>query len=118
MKTIKIDPVPKPRKTQSDRWKKRPVVIRYRSYADDLRLKCRLGGITLFDKLHAQIVIKMPKSWSKKKQLEMDGKPHQQTPDVDNLVKAILDSLLSEDSTVWDLNVSKRWGHKGSITFL
>ena len=35
--TVVIDPVAKPRMTRSDRWKKRPCVVRYRVYSIRLR---------------------------------------------------------------------------------
>ncbi len=38
-KHFPIDVVGKPRMTQRDKWKKRPCVLRYRAFADELRLK-------------------------------------------------------------------------------
>lgn len=58
----------------------------------------------------------MPKSWSEKKRLELDGKPHQQKPDIDNLQKSIQDALAIEDSYIWDAHCTKYWGRDGSIT--
>ena len=40
--TLNIVPVAKPRMTQSDKWKKRPVVQKYWKYKDDLKLLCFL----------------------------------------------------------------------------
>jgi Holliday junction resolvase RusA-like endonuclease len=57
----------------------------------------------------------MPKSWSKTKKLVMDGKAHQQRPDVDNLAKAICDAVFKEDSHIWDGRYTKVWGEKGAI---
>jgi len=57
----------------------------------------------------------MPKSWSLKKKKAMNGKPHRQTADIDNLLKALIDALLSEDKQVWDVHASKRWGETGQI---
>ena len=46
----------------------------------------------------------------------MDGQPHQQTPDKDNLEKALLDALCPDgDARIWDGRVTKRWGYKGQI---
>lgn len=107
-----ITPVPKPRMTQRDKWKKRPNVTRYRAYCDEVRLR----GIKLPDcGYHVVFVLPMPKSWSKKKRDKMDGQPHQQTPDKDNLEKALLDAIFTDDSTVWDGRVSKIWGIQGKI---
>ena len=116
-KIVKITPIGKPRQTQSDKWKKRPCVVKYRAFADELRYKCNLQKIEIDICLNSVFVIPMPKSWSNKKKSEMNGKPHQQKPDIDNIVKSILDSLLKEDSGVHQLNVSKIWGYGGSIEF-
>lgn len=45
---------------------------------------------------------------------------HQQRPDVDNLVKQVLDSLvrckvLSDDSIIYDIHACKRWSDNDSI---
>jgi len=117
MVTIDIDAVSKPRQTQSDRWRKRPCVVKYRAFADELRLKCKLQKVEVTDSLDVKIVVAMPKSWSKKKKERMCGAPHQQRPDIDNFCKSVMDSLLEEDSAVADLKAVKRWGHTGSITF-
>ena len=111
---IYITPCPKPRMTQSDKWKKRPVVMRFRAYADELRLKMPeidLNGYTL------TFGIPMPKSWTKKKKKEMFGKPHQQTPDLDNIFKGILDILYKDDSHIYDISLKKEWSEKGFIRF-
>jgi Holliday junction resolvase RusA-like endonuclease len=111
--TIKgITPVSKPRQTQADRWKKRPAVIRYRAFADELRLKYP-HEMPL--NVHLTFHMPMPKSWSKRKRAEMVGKPHQQKPDLDNLQKAVWDALLEEDSIVWRCVAEKYWGVEGSI---
>ena len=108
----KINPIPKPRMTQRDKWGKRPVTQRYFAFKDEINiLRVRVpasGGHVLFR-------IKMPKSWTKKKKSEMVGKPHQQTPDVDNYLKALLDAVYADDSGVWDIRVTKVWAEEGSI---
>ncbi|MGU0055537.1 RusA family crossover junction endodeoxyribonuclease [Enterobacter hormaechei] len=43
----------------------------------------------------------------------MNGKPHQQKPDKDNLEKALLDAIFDDDSRVWDGRVTKVWGRGG-----
>lgn len=110
---LRITPLPKIRMVRSDKWKKRPAVIRYWKYADKLRsLKPEVN----WEKLSLQFVLPMPKSWSKKKKEEMYLKPHKQTPDLDNLVKAFKDVLLKQDSMVWCyVSITKVWGKEGSI---
>lgn len=112
MQIFTIDPVPKPRMTQADRWKKRPPVLRYFAFKDRVR---ELGIKLPVSHYHVIFVIPMPKSWSKKKRAEMLHQPHQQRPDKDNLEKALLDAVFDEDSAVWDGRVSKIWGEIGEI---
>jgi len=111
---LPIAPVPKPRMTRADKWKTRKSVLRYRAFADEWRLRVRpefsLNNVSI------EFTIGMPKSWSKKKKAQMDGTPHTQTPDLDNLLKAVCDAHLSDDSGIHTLNMlSKRWGYKGQI---
>lgn len=111
--TYPINPVAKPRQTQSDKWKKRPIVMRYRAFKDLVRLygvKVPVAGAKIM------FVIPMPKSWSDKKLKRMNYAPHQQVPDVDNLLKGLLDAIYADDSCVWHIaELSKVWGETGSI---
>nr|WP_255711949.1 RusA family crossover junction endodeoxyribonuclease [Xenorhabdus sp. PB30.3] len=98
--------------TQADRWRKRKPVLNYYAFKDEIRL----NNITLPEShYHITFVIPMPPSWSKKKRTAMNGKPHQQKPDKDNLEKALLDAVFDDDSRVWDGRVTKLWGEKGQI---
>ena len=45
----------------------------------------------------------------------MKGKPHQQKPDFDNLIKALSDAIHKEDSGIWDCRVTKVWAEEGAI---
>lgn len=110
-----LDPNTKPRQTRSDKWKKRPCVMQYRAFADDLRQQASEQGYSLGDTLNVDFIVAMPPSWSEKKRAEMDGAPHRQTPDVDNFLKAVFDSLAKQDKTVWKVAASKRWGRSGAI---
>ena len=109
---INITPVAKPRMTRSDKWKKRPCVLKYRAFCDELRLKHK-GELP--SSVDLSFNIPMPESWSKKRKMEMEGKPHQQKPDVDNLTKSVLDALCADDSYVWRIKSKKRWAYEGSI---
>lgn len=111
MQTYNIVPVGKPRMTQSDKWKKRPAVLRYRAFADEVRLKVKDLPIPF----HVIFIIPMPKSWSKKKRREMLGEPHRQRPDLDNILKGFLDALFEDDAGVWDGRATKLWGDVGQI---
>lgn len=59
--------------------------------------------------------IPMSPSWSKKKRAELEGKPHQQKPDIDNLLKAWMDCLYRNDAVIWKVSASKLWSVKGCI---
>lgn len=113
-----IDPNPKPRMTKRDRWKKRPVVNKYHSFKDLLRLEANKFGIqTLPGSIESLIfVIPMSDSWSEKKKIKYDKTPHIQRPDLDNLLKAVQDCLCTEDSHIWNIGTLRKvWGRTGKI---
>lgn len=100
----------------SDRWKRRPPVLRYFSYRHALRTLAILHGYTVDPVLNLTFVMPMPKSWNDSKRVAMDTKPHQQKPDLDNLMKAFKDSLCEDDSFVHTYeDVKKVWGKEGAI---
>lgn len=108
-----ITPVPKPRQTQRDRWLNppRPCVSRYRVFHNLLLFH----HVALPEKdSHVTFVLPMPKSWSTKKRNSMDGRYHQQRPDLDNLLKSLME-FYKEDSRICDVKVTKRWGLEGRI---
>ena len=110
-----IDPCPAPRMTKSDRWKKRPVVMKYFAFRDEFILQANVKGYTLQPEIEIFFIIAMPESWSEKKKKAMDGQPHQTKPDWDNLSKGICDSFGKDDGFVWKADIEKRWGRKGKI---
>ena len=115
---LNIDPNTKPRMTRSDKWKERPCVLQYRDFKDELRKECKRVGLTELKPIIKLLtfIIPMSKSWSKKKKLEMNGKPHQQSPDIDNLEKGIFDAMLTQDNYIWKVEeASKIWGEEGKI---
>jgi len=67
------------------------------------------------DSVRLKFVLPMPDSWPLRKKMEMNFQPHRAKPDVDNLVKAFLDALLSDDSHVYEVHATKHWGMEGSI---
>ena len=107
-----ITPMGKPRMTRSDKWKTRPAVMRYRAFKDECRLRkvvCEAGDSYIF-------IVPMPKSWSEKKKKLMDGEPHIQVPDLDNMLKALWDAVCLTDEHLWKIcGAEKRWGRVGSI---
>ncbi|BDH46419.1 crossover junction endodeoxyribonuclease RuvA [Salmonella enterica subsp. enterica serovar Choleraesuis] len=115
MATYPITPLGKPRMTRADVWKKRPAVLRYRAFCDEVRLhKIQMP------EAHSHIIftIPMPASWSKKKRLQHDGQPHQAKPDCDNMLKALMDAIYEDDAHIWDCRITKIWGEAGQITIM
>lgn len=98
--------------TKSDKWKKRPAVVRYFNFKDAIHAE--FGG-NLEPVFKVVFHVPMPKSWSDKKRKAMCSKPHQQRPDVDNYLKAFMDALCDDDSYVYDVHAKKFWAHEGSI---
>ena len=84
----------------------------YRAFCDECRLK-----IKNVDLNGARIIfhVPMPNSWSNKKKVRMNTRPHQQRPDIDNYCKGIFDALHTEDSHIADVCLSKRWAYEGGI---
>lgn len=113
---IDIEPMGKPRMTQRDKWMKRPAVMRYRAFCDELRLKFKKKDFT---GISLTFHIATPPSWSKKKAEAHIGKPHKQKPDIDNMVKSVLDALLVDgDEKVWKVCAFKVWSEKSGISIL
>lgn len=113
---IEINPVGKPRMTRRDKWNPSDAAIRYWNFKDELVKEAKKQGFILGDSYSVIFNITMPQSWSKKKKLSMIGTAHQAKPDLDNLLKAINDSLRpDDDSGVYRTLASKYWMSKGSI---
>lgn len=106
---LPVTPMGAPRQTQRDRWKKRLVVERYHAFRDELRIHAHNAGYDVGVAYAIVFELPMPKSWSQKKRKEHDGRPHQQKPDIDNLVKAFQDTLAAEDKAIYRVDAKKRW---------
>jgi hypothetical protein len=110
----KITPIPKPRMTQRDKWLKRvrSPVARY----IDFCWLCALERVVL-PSFGAEVifVLPMPDRWNEERKSSMDGRAHMEKPDLDNLLKALADALYGDDSGIWDIHVTKRWGREGKI---
>lgn len=108
-----LEPVAKPRMTRSDKWKKRPSVVKYFEFKDRLRERLTVAGYieSLMDVygVHVEARITMPKSWPKYKKAEMSGHPHRSKPDADNILKAVCDALTTDDSGIYQKYIRKQW---------
>ena len=62
-----------------------------------------------YTKVHQNKWSRFKKDVIKKKKKLHDGKPHNQTPDLDNFLKAWKDSVFKEDSVVWRVHACKLW---------
>ena len=122
---LEVAPFAKPRMTQRDRWAKRQIVKDYFAFRDTVKqeiekllaLQNNDDKNKSWEELDIGFFIPMPKSWSKKKRLEMAGTPHKQRPDLDNYIKGLLDALLEEDCKVWRVSARKIWvDTEGCIT--
>jgi Holliday junction resolvase RusA-like endonuclease len=103
-----VVPVAAPRMTHADRWKRRPCVVKYFEYRDAVRAQAQAMSVTLSERFSVEFYLPMPRSWSKRKKQDHDGKPHQVKPDADNLLKAWMDCF-GEDCAVWSVSASKFW---------
>lgn len=113
-------PVPKARPKFSVNW----VTRRITTYTDTKTKKAeeeirsawleKYGGEDATEEkvvLCCKFYLQTPKSYSKKKQKELEGKPHDHRPDVDNLIKTVMDGLNGtaylDDSQVVSVIASK-----------
>ena len=122
--TLNITPQTHVRATQGDsiffripREKLRPSGLsrlkrleRYNQYKVDLAAAAKSKQFVM-PPIGASITffVPVPPSWSKKKKKQYHGTFHQSKPDLDNLLKAFMDSLMAEDKQIAHLEISKRW---------
>lgn len=114
------DPVAKPRQTQSDKWKKRPPVTKYRGFADLLRLQLNVQG---WGKLkekprELKLTFYLAPPQKRLKEILAAGNNliyHDQKPDIDNLAKSVLDVLYEEDKTIHTIIATKYFRIKPGI---
>ena len=110
-------PIAKPRMTRADKWQQRPIVMRYWEYKD--RIRNVVGNTPPASRVDIIAYLPIPQSWSRIKKKEMAGQPHRQTPDWDNIAKAVQDALWDEDKTVHAGSCVKFWDDgKGARTVI
>jgi len=101
-----------PEERRSEASKKRVNrLIKYNEYKVALSALAKKQRFVLPDSGSIiRFFIPMPKSWRRKEREANVNKLHRKKPDLDNLLKAMLDSLFIEDKTVSHLGeVSKYW---------
>lgn len=126
----KINPFPAVRVNWKN-WRFTDRAKEYHSKMEHLRLlvwwdKEKIIKALISWKYYIKFNIEMPKSWSKKKKEEMEGQPHRQTPDIDNLIKSVFDTIFYipkwliakfNDKEVYKINADKYWNNEGNIEF-
>lgn len=106
--TIHLPPIGKPRMTRRDKWARRACVQTYWRWKDLLLAMIRpyKPNATSFS---FRAYFKFPESYSAKKKGLLLGKPHDKKPDIDNILKALLDALFKNDSGIASVKAEKFW---------
>jgi Holliday junction resolvase RusA-like endonuclease len=86
-----VRPNTKVRSMRSDAWKKRPCWVKYCEFKDAIKRM----GIEFKSGDHVVFHFSMPLGWSKKKKARMIGQPHEQTPDLDNILGGLWDAIFT-----------------------
>lgn len=115
-----LKPVGKPRMTRSDKWRNDPNhpdpdkrqrkrVTDYYIFKDAITLQARKQHFELSNGLHYYFFLQIRNSWTKSKKTQMLGLLCQEKPDLDNLIKAVWDSLAEEDKSIAWIGESKKF---------
>lgn len=108
--TIPGQPMGKPRMTQSDKWNKRGCVVRYREWSDKARASIPVGtDISACTIIEVKMFLSFPKSYSARKRVDLKGLPHNQKPDIDNILKGLFDAIFKDDCKIWKVSAEKLW---------
>ena len=122
MEVVAYGPPPgKPRMTRRDKWAKRPAVMRYRDWSD--RLRAAAGNLLpRADKVTSitwSAYFAPPKSWKIVNRVDAIGELHRAKPDLDNIAKAVLDSLWpDDDSAIAVMQCDKAWSARPRIEII
>lgn len=109
-----IVPMGAPRMTRADAWRTpvRDCVARYRVFKDLVKIH----KVSFENGDGVRFVVPMPKSWGKTKKNLAVGQPCTSKPDLDNMLKALMDSIYGEDAHIWNVSrLEKVWGFTGRI---
>lgn len=89
---------------QSDRWKRRPCVLKYRAYKD----ACKEGRVAI-PMAGATVIFCLPiPKISKAKAAALEATAHtKENADIDNLLKGLLDAVLIKDGGVSSVSTHK-----------
>lgn len=100
--TVFQEPMPAPRQSSSDRWKKRPSIVRYHAWRDALKNDLFRQGfrrVPLADtrRLDVLAFFPVPKSRSRDWLGRHRGQLMRKGCDVDNVYKAVVDAIFYRD---------------------
>lgn len=113
---IYMAPVPYRRMNYKGKWTENNKA--YHKYMQAIQWDAKKEGFIPSGCMEIMFFLPIPKSWSKKKKKEMVDTPHRQTPDLDNLVKGVLDALFYKsggDQHVYAIRAEKYWADAGMI---
>lgn len=113
--------------------KARPRVVNGHAYTPDktkafetlVAAKYKAAGGTVHDgpvSVTIAVWYQMPKSWPKYRKTEQKGLPHTSKPDLDNVIKSILDGLngsaWEDDAQVSKVHAVKHWYDGEPVTIV
>lgn len=105
--TIPGEPISAPRMTRRDKWAKRPCVVKYFAWRDLARLSARrLPDPELVEHIEVSALFPLPR---RPRAGQVNGGPHRQKPDVDNILKAVLDALFGQDQAIPSAKITKSY---------
>lgn len=109
MTRYNICPVPAPRMTKQDKWKQRPCVMRFKKFGQQVRI----ARVFIPQPCRVVFWMPIPQSWGVQKRVFARGEAHTSKPDLDNLLKGLLDAVYYEqgdaDKRIWSVWAEKRW---------
>jgi len=109
-----FEPVPAPRMTKAASYSDKPGVVKFRAFCAEVRRR----EIELPGAFRVEFFLAMPPSWTEAHRDHARGETHNVKPDLDNLVKALMDAVFYKrkggDSHIWCVVASKRWSEAES----
>lgn len=94
--------------TNRDRWFKRPITTRYWEWVN--AAKPLIPDIPPWaERVELRVFVEFPKSFSKKKRKMLFGEPNRGRKDIDNFLKAALDTIFQQDCSIYSVSAEKRW---------
>lgn len=121
-------PIAKPRLTKSSHWGKTMPDGSFQYYNKSVGMyfewssKCRKAATSTDEKMPldhpyvgitATFIFPIPNHFSDKKRRDCEGRRMETRPDLDNLLKGVMDSIFHKDSIISSATVLKRYAYEG-----